>query len=506
MDNTEHASVPAKRSDRSHARHGAVGMLWVGIALVFSKGFSFISQIVLGHVLPVETYAVFGLSATAVALIAGFQNASISKSLIQNHDRFELLFVSYSAFSFQFGILGAFILLVIGAVFEHFYTTPSLFLVLCLTSVSVPFLAINTTLVAALSVHYRFREINLTDMRRSVAYYSVLICAAVFGAGAYTMAVGAVAGAVVAHVLLLRASGVRPSYCGLEVREFVGIFLKLRWVLLSGFLVALAMRSDYFVVGKLLSAEELGFYTFGFMLVASLTLPITTGINQVLLPIFAKLQHTDQRLKWEVVRFSSAIVLLGGGLCILIMGLSSVLVHQVWGGKWDGAQIIINALVLSMPFRFLATISGVGFESTGRWGARNMILFFEALLLLTFTLCGAYQAGIEGAIGGVVLQRISSGIIGFTFFSRGIGISFRELILLFVRLFIPFLVAVVMLLWASPSRFDFTGGEAPFWVSCVETLISLAVFFLFAIFLNYRFIRVAVELILTRLPFSIGRG
>ncbi len=506
----DQSTTMSKSRLQSQARRGAVGMLWVTVALVFAKGLSFISQIVLGHVLPVETYAVFGLTATAVAMIAGFQNASISKALIQSHDRFEELFPRYSAFAFQFGLLGAAILFGIGALFEQVYTTPELFAVIALTSFSVPFLAINTTLIASLSIHYRFRDINLNDIRRSIVYYSVLVGAALLGADAYSMAIATVTGALVVHLLLLRLTGARPEYFALRPREFIETFATLRWVLLSGFLVALAMRSDFFVVGKLLTMQELGFYTFGFMLVTSLTLPISAGINQVLLPIFAKLQTEPEQLRQEVVHFASAIVILGSALCLLILGLSSVSIHLIWGGKWDGAHLVINVLVAAMPFRFLATISGVGLESIGQWHRRNAILAFEAALLLICALVGGLWAGIEGAILGVVVQRALSGVLGLVLLGHQIGLATDEIAALMTRLLAPFVVAAALLFVVSPTRHGQDAGFAELGIAGVETLALLALFLLLALLLNRPFILTVIDLLHRRLrnrdPLSSTEG
>ena len=491
MDRT--TAVP--NPEPSLARRASVGMLWVSLALVFAKSLSFISQIVLGHVLSVETYAVFGFSLAAVSLIAGFQNASISKALIQNHARFDTLFPLYSAFAFQFGLLGAVLLVGIGAVFQQVYMTPLLFPVLCLTSLSVPLLAVNTTLVASLSVNYRFREINLNDIIRSLIYYSVLVGVALLGAGVFTMAIAAVVGAFSAHLLLRRASGLRPMYFQLRLREFAENFVTLRWILLSGFLLAFALRSDYLVLGKLLPVEAFGFYTFGFMLVSSLTIPISAGINQVLLPILARLQSEPELLREEVVRFSSAIVIIGSALCLLILGLGSVFIRLLWDGKWDGAQFVVLALIAVMPFRFLATISGVGLESIGRWRWRNLILIGEALFLALCALIGASLGGIHGSILGVVFQRALSGIFGFTFFTRLIGGTYREIVIVMTRLYTPFILTSILLLSMSPNRHGLDASFTSISISGLETLVALILFVALTFIINGSFARVAFSLI-----------
>lgn len=486
----------------SEMRRGAVGMLWVTLALLFSKGLSFFSQIVMGYVLPVEAYAVFGLAGTAVALIAGFQNSGVAKALIQKHEQCDKLFPTYSAFSFLFGIFGALILAVVAVVFDQLYGMPDLKWVLWLTCLSVPFIAINTTLIASLSVQYRFKDINVTDMRRSLIYYGVLIAAAVMGAGAYSMALAAVVGALAAHILLLRVVDASSRYFAVTLECFIELVMALRWVLLSGFLVALAMRADFIVVGKVLSTEEFGYYAFGFMLVTSLTLPISTGINQVLMPILSRLQKRLHELKHQLQRFSSAIVLLGSMLCILILGVGSALVHDVWGGKWDDAQLIINALVVAMPFRFLATISGVGFEATGQWRWRNSILALEALMLFVFAYVGAYFYGVEGAIVAVISQRVMSGLLGYMLLIGSISQDVIKTLIFYLRLYLPFLISVLLLFYFSPTRHGYGGGISVLASCAIETMVSLAAFLVAVFIFNRNDALLALRIIKSR----FGRG
>lgn len=471
-----------------------MGMVWVMITATFSKTLSFFSQIVLGYTLSVETYALFGMATTCVFLIAGFQSPSVSKALIQNTDRFEKLFPSYSAFAFQFGLLGSLVLALLAVVFQRLYDMPYLFAVLCITSLSVPFFASNTTLRASLSVQLRFRDLNVIEIKRTFLYYGVLICAALLGAEVFTMAIALVVSTLAAHFVLRRHCAMQPHYFILNLKTFRDQFVTLRWVLLTAFLTALAMRSDYLVLGKMISVEQLGFYSFGFMLMLSLTSPVSRGIAQVLMPVFARLQGHIDRLREEILRFSAGVAILGGAICLVIFGLGSVLVHLIWGGKWDGAQFVICVLALAMPFRFLAIMSGVALEALGHWRLRNGLLAFEAVLLAACAALGAAIAGLEGASIGVFGQLIVSGFIGFGFLARKINQPGGRTVLLLLRLYAPFVIACTLLFALSPSRH---GADAALWPAMTETLGALLVFGGLSFWWNRAFLVTSASLILS---------
>ncbi|PTR11627.1 O-antigen/teichoic acid export membrane protein [Cereibacter azotoformans] len=470
-------------------------MLWVAAALGVGKLLSLISQIFLGHVLSVETYAIFGMASTAVALTAGFQNPNVGKALIQSATHFPELFIRYSAFAFQFGLIGSMFLIILGWVFAETYDMPQLCAVLVITGLSVPLLSVNTTLAAGLSLSYRFRDINTVDIKRSLIYYFALVSIALLGAEALTMAVAMLIANVAAHLLLLRQSALLPSYFKLRPRDFAITLGTLRWVILSSFLAALAMRSDYFVLGKMLNMEEMGYYTFAIMLVASLTLPISTGITQVFLPIFARLQGDEQALLREVQRFSAAIVIIGSVLCLLMLGMNAVLIHLLWGGKWDLTHFVVNALAMAMPFRFLGMIAGVGLEAIGRWRLRNGLLAFEAVLLSTFAAIGAALGGLNGAIAGTVVQFVVGSFVGFYFIRRVLCGRVGGAAAMTLRLYAPFVAAGAMLLVLSPSRHGTGAGPQTLALAASETLAALVLFSLLTFLLNRTVLVAALNLV-----------
>lgn len=492
------ASVDQSEALASSSRSAASGMAWTSIAVVFSKFLSFFSQIILGYTLAIDSYAVFGISATALSLVAGFQNSGISKALIQKQGQFVELFPTYSAFALYFGVLGSAILIVIGLIFEQIYHVNNLFWVVSITSLTVVIVPVNAVQMAALSVKYRFREINMVEMQRAVLYYLVLIGAALVGAEYFTMAVAGVVGALFHFVLLKSKTPDSPISFKLSFRQFTEIAWNLRLIIFAGLLTALAMRSDILILSKLISIETLGFYTFGFMLVTSVTIPLSAGINQVFLPVFSRLQSNQALLRKEIPRFSAVVVAVGTAMSLLLVGLSSPLINVLWDGKWDPAGIVVTAIAMAMPFRFLSTIAAAGIESYGRWGVRIGLLTFEMVLLLVSAAIGAYFYGLVGAAVGAALQRALSGFAGYYVLSRIISTDTFGLLAFLIRLYVPYAVSVTLLLALNPTRL--WGGEIsiPLGRACLDTLLSLLIFSIVTLAVNHSVFSSALKILSSR--------
>lgn len=465
-----------------YAKTAAVGMAWVSAAIAVAKMLSFISQIILGYLLTIETYAVFGLAAATLALVAGFQNSSIAKVLIQKGENFDELFPQYSALAFQFGVIGGLLLICLSFGLQFYFEMPELFPVLVITAVSVPVFAANTILVADLSHTLRFRDINKAEIYRSLIYAAVLVSAAWLGADFLTVAIATSIAALVAHIYLRKLARRSPTYFRVSTAALWALLAANRPAIIAGFLIALAMRADYIVLGRLLDPVQLGFYTFGFMLVASLMQPISTGINQVFLPIFAKQQADAEGLASSLDRYTLVITLLSSIFCLALIGLAPSLINLAWDGKWNGSQIVIVALLFAMPFRLVATIAGVVFEATGAWELRNRLLVLQAILLASLAGIGAIYGGLPGAILGVIIQRILSGVIDFVIAKLISGQSLLSTTSFLVRCFLPFLIGA-SLLSAQTEIFDqHVSRNLP--QVALYTLISLALTMLLMFVLN----------------------
>lgn len=468
----------------SSARSAASGMVWITIALFFSKTLSFFSQIFLGHVLEVETFAIFALVTSALALVAGFQNSGINKALIQQQQQFDDLVRDYSAFAFVFGVLGTFVLLAIAMVFQNIYDYDSVFWVIAITSLTIPLVALNSIRIASMSIQLRFRAINLNEMKRALFYYTILVTCAYVGAGEYTVAIATLSGVVIQYMLLLRLTPNIQIRFRLSAVTFFQILKTLKWVVLTGFLASVALRSDFLALAKLITPAELGYYSFGFMLVTSVTIPLSAGINQIFMPIFAKLQKNQALLRQEIIRFSSAIIVLGGMICVFLVGINAAAVHVLWGGKWDPASVVITIIGMAMPFRFLATISAAGLEAGGYWRLRNSILAFEGVLLFGGAWIAASYWGLFGGLCAAAVQRIISGILGYSILAHTARIPFRTTLVFWLRNYVPFGAAIAFLFYLNPARSSWNFDQSGLGRSVIEALLAMFVYFLLVILLN----------------------
>ncbi|HTD72472.1 MAG TPA: oligosaccharide flippase family protein [Steroidobacteraceae bacterium] len=413
-------------------------MIWMSVSVLFSKATLFIMQIVLGFILDARDYSIFAVASVALTFVAGLQNAGASKMLIQKQAQYQDLVKDYTHFALYMGLIGAGVLVVLGQLFGQFYRNPELFYVIGLSAISVPFTSLISIQFARLSIDLRFRELCMIDFFVAAVNVAVVLFAALLGARYYSIGLGLVASTLLRYALNRRITPTLPASFSLSIRGFLAIFAQVKWLIVTAFLTGLAQQGDYFVLGRVISAESLGYYYFGFQLTANVGQLLAQGVGSTLFPIFTAMKGDLQALKRAFLRATSVIHFACSALCIGVVGFAPCLIHMVWRGKWDMATVTAIAIAFTLPMRMLSPMGGVTLDSFGKWRLRTALLLLDSGTMMAAALIGAHFDDLRGASIAVALQRLLSGLVDFSFAVRTLGGQAGDVVWFGCRSFIPF--------------------------------------------------------------------
>src|SRR5262249_8880550 len=149
--------------------------------------------------------------------------------------------------------------------------------------------------------------------------------------------------------------------------RFFSILGHVKWLIVTGFLTGLSQQGDYFVLGRIVSPEALGYYYFGFQLTANVGQLLAQGIGNTLFPIFTAMKKDAQALGRAFLRSGSVIHFICSLLCLGIVGFGPWLIHVIWRGKWDPAIVTAVAMAISLPMRMLSPLAAATLDSFGKW-------------------------------------------------------------------------------------------------------------------------------------------
>jgi len=448
----------------------------MSLSVLFTKATLFVMQIALGFFLNARDYSVFAVVSVALTFVAGLQNAGASKILIQKQDQFHDLVRDYTDFSLYMGVIGAIAMIVLGLIFGRFYRNPELFYVIGLSALSVPFASLISIQFARLSIDLRFRELCIIDFYVAAAQAVIVITAAYFGARYYSIGLGLVAATVLRYFLNGRITPTRAASFSLPAGKFWALLGQVKWLIITAFLTGIAQQGDYFVLGRAISPESLGYYYFGFQLTANIGQLLAKGIGSTLFPIFTAMKQNPEALRRAFLRSSAVIHFACSVLCLGVVGFAPWLMHFVWRGKWDMAIVTAVAIAFTLPMRMLSPIGAVTLDSFGKWRLRTVLLVLDSGTMMLAALVGAYVDDLRGASIAVAGQRLCSGMVDFSFAVRTLGGRPRDVAGFAVRAFVPFWLPAAALVYFNHTHGVLTPDLHAAFLAALRTAAGIGIF------------------------------
>jgi O-antigen/teichoic acid export membrane protein len=392
------------------------------------------------------------------------------------------------------GLAGAAVLVVLGFVLAGFYRNPELVLVIGLSAISVPLTSLISIQFARLSIDLRFRTMCYIDLYVAAVQVAVVLAAAYLGARYYSIAIGLVVSTVLRYFLNRRAVPTSAASFRLPAEKFFSIFGQVKWLIVTGFLTGLSQQGDYFVLGRAVSPESLGYYYFGFQLTANIGQLLAQGIGNTLFPIFTAMKQDPQALARAFLRSSSVIHFACSLLCLGVVGFGPWLIHFIWRGKWDLAIVTAIAMALSLPMRMLSPLGAATLDSVGKWKLRTGLLILDSGSMMLAALIGAALGDLTGASIAVALQRFASGLVDFSFAVHVLGRRAVDIVQFAGRSFLPFwLPAAALIAWNVTHDVQQASWESAA-LSLGRTLAAMLAFAAFAYTLDRRVIEEVVML------------
>lgn len=272
-----------------------------------------------------------------------------------------------------------------------------------------------------------FQKIFVRDVSSRIAYSIVAILLAWYSRTYWALFFANIAlysTAVVATYILYPFC---PSFTTQwhKLKHFLGYS---KWLYGQGIFGELSGTLENTVIGRMLGVTEVGFYTRAKALAIAPTAPLTSIINKVGFPAYARVQYSAKKIKEGYLKSLDILMFVGIPFVVLTLAASRRLVLIALGPAWIALDILFKILVVATVFQTVSSLSSALFNALGhsRFQFYVGILHTAIIALLIFIFTPLY-----GVVGTAVAVLVAAGFLSLVVFyktNRLVGVGAQDVV------------------------------------------------------------------------------
>jgi PST family polysaccharide transporter len=340
-------SAPAPDRIGHHTRRG---ISWNLVGAVATNAMRLLTVVVLGRVLDSHDFGVVAAALSVTVLLHNVRDIGLGPALVQRASLDRAHVATAFAVSLYLGLAIALLLVLAAPLIGALYRIEESVPVLRALGAIFALRGVSAVSVVLCQRAMNFRAIALVDAGAYAAGTTVAMTLALRGAGPWSLVAGYLTEEALsaALYLYLRPPAASLRISGAPLRDLLGFGAGQTVIQLAGIL---ATYGDNFVVGRVLGAGALGFYTRAYDLIKLPSAVFGNIVGNVLFPAFSRLQRDRERLAsgFRRVMMVNALVLLPASAALIAIAPEAIRV--VMGAHWDAAVLPFRILAVTMLMR-----------------------------------------------------------------------------------------------------------------------------------------------------------
>ena len=382
------------------------GIFWSYLAFIGGKVLTFLSTIFLARLLLPEQFGLVGYCLVAIQYLDILNSAGIDSALIARRENLEEAANAAFAANILLGVISFGLTWVVAPSVAGFFKSEEIVPLLRLLGLSLPLSGLGMVPEALLHRRLRFRTKLLPSMSGSFTKGLVSIVLAWLGFGVWSLVWGQLAGILAGTVLAWILAGWRPTWRFHAGATYAIATYGFHIVLLE---IAGAFRNnvDYLLVGRILGAAALGYYTMAYRIPELLIRSVNIVVGNVSLPVMSMTQTDREQLRYfyfSYLRYLSMVVFpVSVGLALT----APTFIPLFLSAKWIPAIIPTALISLALGIAAIGYVPGILYKATGRPEVLTRLNFIKVPLAV-FVLWYSTRWGISGVAAGQIVIGIFS--------------------------------------------------------------------------------------------------
>lgn len=352
-----------------------------------------------------------GICIVVLRAVETFSTPGIATALIQRRDEFSVARDTAFTLHAVRGVLLCALLFLISPLISDFFEEPVLELMLAVLAVTFIVTGFQNINLIAHQKALDFRKIAYLEQATALLATTISITLAYMYRSVWAL--------VFAEVLrtIIFALG---SYAFLPGRPRFSINWKIarellsygRFIAASAIILYIATELDNLVIGKILGAEQLGYYVLAFTLANLVTTQISRLTSRVMLPAYSAIQDDIPTLRSNYLRIISLVATLVFPAAAGLLALGPDFVVAIYGEKWITVFEPLSVLLVFGVSRAFASVNGYLFQGVGKPNLDFQSAAFRLMVLAPIIGPMVYQWGIVGAAVAVTLGIVGQWVFG----------------------------------------------------------------------------------------------
>jgi PST family polysaccharide transporter len=397
------------------------GIKWSFSAQVVRQSIQLLTTIILARLLAPSDYGLLGMAMVMIGFLSIFSDLGTSSAVVYVKVPSEKLLSSVFWMNVLIGLFSASVVWIASPWISEFYNEQRLVEVLRMLSFSYVFGSVGAVHQAILTKQMDFNALARCEIFAATFSSVGGILAAFAGLGVWSLVVQSLSLTILTTISLWLCNRWRPSFvvCPGELRQVFSYSMNL-----TGFNITNYLRRnlDYLIIGKVLGAQDLGYYTLAYRIMLYPLQTISGVIGKVMFPFYARIQDDDLRFQKAYLKVAGSIAIVSFPMMLGLWAVAGDAVVVLLGENWAPVATLLLILAPLGMLQSVGAMVGNIYTAKGRTD-----VMFRWNLVSTFIVVLSFIAGVHWGINGVAIAYLMTSLIlmypGYAIPFRYIGLS-----------------------------------------------------------------------------------
>lgn len=362
------------------------GVLWRGSSNILMTILNFAILAVLAHILMPSDFGLMAIILVVTGFVSILADLGLSAAIIQkqNITREQLSTLFYLNLLLGVALAGS--CFALSGVFANFFKHQELAGLLKVISLTFLISSGGQVFDSLLQKEMSFGLLFKIDIVEMIIYGAVAIVFALRGFGVWSLVCGFIMRVIVRVLLLWITASQRPGFI-FNLKAVRGYLHFGIYIFGDRVLNYFNRNLDNILIGRMLGAEALGFYTLAYSLMLTPVSKIASPVSSVIFPAFSIVQHDNKKIREGYLQVVKYISLLTFPMMAGLFATAPEFIISVYGAKWQPSILILQIFCLVGAIQSVGTTVGSVQYAKGRpdlsfkWGCLAVVVNATAFII-----------------------------------------------------------------------------------------------------------------------------